>query len=120
MEYQFIRDPIDGFSLEINDEHKVIGQWLITEVGTDIAQLTTLITKIETISQYQTELITGTEYSLTLEAGEALIRANVSQIPVDQSVLLEQALALDDTDMIAECGQLDLLDLLYQWRDFIA
>lgn len=120
MEYQFIRDPIDGFSLEINDEHKVIGQWLTTEIGTDKHKLMLVIANIEATNQYQQHVIPGTEYSLIIESGEAMVRANVSQIPVDPTLLLEQELQLDDTDMIAECGQLDLLDLLYQWQDFIS
>ena len=33
MEYQFIKDTIDGFRLNINDEHSNIARFLVEEIG---------------------------------------------------------------------------------------
>ena len=127
MEYEFVHDAITGearalFSLE----HEVIGPWMEVEVGHNVNKLTDLLTAIDNIETGQSQeiLITGSEYSITLNNEDVSIQTNVSmngslngtgeglpEMLTDEHILLAQ-------NEIAACGLDDFRALLLSWGQF--
>ncbi len=127
MEYEFVHDAITGearalFSLE----HEVIGPWMEVELGNNIHKLTELLTAIDNVEKgYSTEvLITGSEYSVTLNRDDISIQTNVSMngslngsgegLP---EMLTDEHIHLDQNEM-AGCGLDDFRSLLLSWGKF--
>jgi uncharacterized protein YacL (UPF0231 family) len=127
MEYEFVHDAITGearalFSLE----HEVIGPWIEVELGNNITKLTELLTAIDNVEKgHSTEvLITGSEYSVTLNRDDISIQTNVSMngslndseegLP---EMLTDEHIHLDQNEM-AGCGLDDFRDLLLSWGKF--
>jgi uncharacterized protein YacL (UPF0231 family) len=127
MEYEFVHDGITGearalFSLE----HEVIGPWIEVELGNNITKLTELLTAIDNVEKgHSTEvLITGSEYSVTLNRDDISIQTNVSMngslndngegLP---EMLTDEHIHLDQNEM-AGCGLDDFRDLLLSWGKF--
>jgi len=127
MEYEFVHDAITGearalFSLE----HEVIGPWMEVELGNNINKLTELLTAIDNVEKgHSTEvLITGSEYSVTLNRDDISIQTNVSMngslngsgegLP---EMLTDEHIHLDQNEM-AGCGLDDFRSLLLSWGKF--
>jgi len=127
MEYEFVHDAITGearalFSLE----HEVIGPWMEVELGNNIHKLTELLTAIDNVEKgHSTEvLITGSEYSVTLNRDDISIQTNVSMngslngsgegLP---EMLTDEHIHLDQNEM-AGCGLDDFRSLLLSWGKF--
>ncbi|NQY50325.1 MAG: YacL family protein [Colwellia sp.] len=127
MEYEFVHDAITGearalFSLE----HEVIGPWMEVEVGHNVNKLTDLLTAIDNIETGQSQeiLITGSEYSITLNNEDVSIQTNVSMngslngtgegLP---EMLTDEHIHLDQNE-IAACGLDDFRALLLSWGQF--
>jgi len=127
MEYEFVHDAITGearalFSLE----HEVIGPWMEVELGNNIHKLTELLTAIDNVEKgHSTEiLITGSEYSVTLNRDDISIQTNVSMngslngsgegLP---EMLTDEHIHLDQNEM-AGCGIDDFRALLLSWGQF--
>jgi len=127
MEYEFVHDAITGearalFSLE----HEVIGPWMEVELGRDKTKLSELLTAINDIekSQSQEVLITGSEYSITLNRDDISIQTNVSMngtlndngegLP---DMLTDEHIHLDENEC-AGCGLDDFKALLLSWKEF--
>jgi uncharacterized protein YacL (UPF0231 family) len=127
MEYEFVHDAITGearalFSLE----HEVIGPWMEVEIGRDVTKLTELLIAIDNIEagQSQEVLITGSEYSITLNREDVSIQTNVSMngslngsgegLP---EMLTDEHIHLDQNEM-AGCGLDDFRALLLSWGQF--
>jgi len=127
MEYEFVHDAITGearalFSLE----HEVIGPWMEVELGNNINKLTELLTAIDNVEKgHSTEvLITGSEYSVTLNRDDISIQTNVSMngslngsgegLP---EMLTDEHIHLDQNEM-AGCGLDDFRALLLSWGKF--
>ncbi len=127
MEYEFVHDAITGearalFSLE----HEVIGPWMEVELGNNIHKLTELLTAIDNVEKgHSTEiLITGSEYSVTLNRDDISIQTNVSMngslngsgegLP---EMLTDEHIHLDQNEM-AGCGIDDFRALLLSWGKF--
>jgi uncharacterized protein YacL (UPF0231 family) len=127
MEYEFVHDAITGearalFSLE----HEVIGPWMEVEVGHDVTKLSALMTAINHIETGKSTeiLITGSEYSITLNRDDISIQTNVSMNGfLDDSgeglpeMLTDEHIHLDQNEM-AGCGLDDFRTLLLSWRQF--
>ncbi len=127
MEYEFVHDAITGearalFSLE----HEVIGPWMEVELGHNVTKLTDLLTAIDNIETGQSQelLITGSEYSITLNNEDVSIQTNVSMngslngsgesLP---EMLTDEHIHLDQNEM-ASCGLDDFRVLLLSWGQF--
>ena len=127
MEYEFVHDAITGearalFSLE----HEVIGPWMEVELGNNVTKLTELLTAIDDIEKGQSTevLITGSEYSVTLNRDDISIQTNVSMngslngsgegLP---EMLTDEHIHLDQNE-IAGCGLDDFRLLLLSWGKF--
>ena len=127
MEYEFVHDAITGearalFSLE----HAVIGPWMEVEVGHNVNKLTDLLTAIDNIETGRSQeiLITGSEYSITLNNEDVSIQTNVSMngslngsgegLP---EMLTDEHIHLDQNE-IAACGLDDFRALLLSWGQF--
>ena len=127
MEYEFVHDAITGearalFSLE----HEVIGPWMEVEVGHNVNKLTDLLTAIDNVETGQSQeiLITGSEYSITLNNEDVSIQTNVSMngslngsgegLP---EMLTDEHIHLDQNE-IAACGLDDFRALLLSWGQF--
>jgi len=127
MEYEFVHDAITGearalFSLE----HEVIGPWMEVELGNNVNKLTELLTAIDNVEKgHSTEvLITGSEYSITLNRDDISIQTNVSMngslngsgegLP---EMLTDEHIHLDQNE-IAGCGIDDFRALLLSWGKF--
>jgi uncharacterized protein YacL (UPF0231 family) len=131
MEYEFVHDAITGearalFSLE----HEVIGPWMEVEIGRDVTKLTELLIAIDDIEagQAQEVLITGSEYSITLNREDVSIQTNVSMNDslndspqgTDEGLpemLTDEHIHLDQNEM-AGCGLDDFRALLLSWGQF--
>ncbi len=127
MEYQFVHDAITGearalFSLE----HEVIGPWMEVEVGHNVNKLTDLLTAIDNIETGRSQeiLITGSEYSITLNREDVSIQTNVSMngslngcgegLP---EMLTDEHIHLDQNEL-AGCGLDDFRAMLLSWGQF--
>jgi uncharacterized protein YacL (UPF0231 family) len=127
MEYEFVHDAITGearalFSLE----HEVIGPWMEVELGHSVTKLTDLLKAIDNIETGRTQelLITGSEYSITLNNEDVSIQTNVSMngslngsgegLP---EMLTDEHIHLDQNEM-ASCGLDDFRALLLSWGKF--
>ena len=127
MEYEFVHDAITGearalFSLE----HEVIGPWMEVEIGRNVSKLTDLLIAIDNIESGQSHevLITGSEYSITLNREDVSIQTNVSMngslngsgegLP---EMLTDEHIHLDQNEM-AGCGLDDFRALLLSWGQF--
>jgi uncharacterized protein YacL (UPF0231 family) len=122
MEYQFIKDPIDGFRLTISDEQTNIARWLVEETGINSQAVEAFIHEICSISNktsYDYEKI-GSEMVLKLSNGEVLV--SVSHIAVSDSQIdrfEQEMLSLDSSSDISGCGLDDFIDLLKDWHLFL-
>jgi len=122
MEYEFIHDAITGeararFSLE----HEVIGPWIEVELGRNRDKLTQLLTAIDQVEKGQSTeiLITGSEYSVTLNRDDIEIQTNASlngSEPLAE-MLTDEHINLDQNE-IAGCGIDDFRLLLLSWAKF--
>ncbi len=127
MEYEFVHDAITGearalFSLE----HEVIGPWMEVEIGRNVTKLTDLLIAIDNIESGQSQevLITGSEYSITLNSEDVSIQTNLSMngslngsgegLP---EMLTDEHIHLDQNEM-AGCGLDDFRALLLSWGQF--
>ncbi len=127
MEYEFVHDAVTGearalFSLE----HEVIGPWMEVELGHNVTKLTELLTAIDNIDKGQASeiLITGSEYSITLNREDISIQTNVSLngslngsgegLP---EMLTDEHIHLDQNEM-AGCGLEDFRVMLLSWGQF--
>jgi len=127
MEYEFVHDAITGearalFSLE----HEVIGPWMEVELGNNVDKLTELLTAIDNVEKGESTeiLITGSEYSVTLNRDDIAVQTNVSMngslngsgegLP---EMLTDEHIHLDQNEM-AGCGLDDFRALLLSWGKF--
>ncbi|GEK09005.1 YacL family protein [Pseudoalteromonas peptidolytica] len=119
MEYQFIRDPLSGFRARFNDEHALIGRWLSEEL--DHNSVRVLISQLEALSFQKEELIlTGKEIRATFTPQEALFESHaLFHESEDVMQYQEDALALDESGMMAICGYEDFMPMLKEWAEFI-
>ncbi|MEI6895401.1 MAG: YacL family protein [Colwellia sp.] len=127
MEYEFVHDAITGeararFSLE----HEIIGPWMEVELGNDMTQLTELLSAIDAIATGKSQeiLITGSEYSITLNNEDVSIQTNVSlNGALNESgealpdMLTDEHIHLDQNEK-AGCGLDDFRTLLLSWGEF--
>ena len=127
MEYEFVHDAITGearalFSLE----HEVMGPWMEVELGRDGIKLNELLTAIDNVElgKSQEIMITGSEYSITLNRDDISIQTNVSMNgALDDNgeglpdMLTDDHIHLDQNEM-AGCGLDDFRDLLLSWQEF--
>ncbi|WP_286233436.1 YacL family protein [Thalassotalea sediminis] len=122
MEYEFIDDPITGqarakFSLE----HQLLGPWLETEIGHDIDKLSSVLAAVDAVSNgvEQELIVTGNEYSLTINRDDAIVNMNVmlnGEIVMPDN-LTADALQFDFQDGVS-CGVDDFRHLLLSWAKF--
>jgi uncharacterized protein YacL (UPF0231 family) len=96
------------------------------EIGRDVAKLTELLIAIDNIESGQSQdvLITGSEYSITLNREDVSIQTNVSMngslngsgegLP---EMLTDEHIHLDQNEM-AGCGLDDFRALLLSWGQF--
>lgn len=127
MEYEFVHDATTGEARAIFSlEHEVIGPWMEVELGNDVNKLTELLTAIDTVtSQPAKEItITGSEYSITLNADDIAIQTNASMngtlnddaesLP---DMLTDEHINLDQNEL-AGCGVEDFRAMLLSWGRF--
>ena len=127
MEYEFIHDAITGEARALMSlEHEVIGPWIEVELGDDVTKLSELLTVIDSVATEisQEVMITGREYTITLNKEEISIQTNVSMngalndhgegLP---DRLTDEHINLDQNE-IAGCGLDDFRDLLLSWGQF--
>lgn len=122
MEYQFIKDPIDGFRLLITDEHTNIARWLSDETPVSSTAVKQLIENINSHSQsfYHDYQINGKEMVLTVCNGEVAIKINHHGISEQESErFTQEMLSVDTSTDICECGLDDFICLLQDWHDFL-
>lgn len=122
MEYQFIRDPIDGFRLQISDGHTNIARWLVEETPLTSNDISQLITNIKQQSQtYHHDFrINGKEMVLSICNGEVAIETNHHAISEYESDRFDQEmLSVDTATDLCECGLDDFISLLEDWHDFL-
>jgi len=122
MEYEFIHDAITGeararFSLE----HEVIGPWIEVELGHNRDKLTQILTAIDEVEKGESTeiLITGSEYSVTLNRDDIEIQTNASlngSEPLAE-MLTDEHINLDQNE-VAGCGIDDFRLLLLSWAKF--
>lgn len=127
MEYEFVHDTITGearalFSLE----HEVFGPWMEVELGNDVTKLTKFLTAVDDVATglSQEVIITGSEYSITVNKDEISIQTNASMNGVlnEQGeglpdMLTDEHINLDQNE-IAGCGLDDFRALLLSWGKF--
>lgn len=122
MEYQFIKDPIDGFRLLITDEHTNIARWLADETAVTSGAVKQLISNIKLHSQnvYDDFHITGKEMVLSVFNGEVAIKINHHGISEHESDrFTQEMLSVDTATDLCECGLDDFMSLLQDWHDFL-
>lgn len=122
MEYQFIKDPIDGFRLLITDEHTNIARWLSDETPVTSNAVKQLIGNINSHSQsfYHDYQINGKEMVLTVSNGEVAITINHHAISEQESErFTQEMLSVDTSKDVSECGLDDFICLLQNWHDFL-
>ncbi|MCF2825618.1 MULTISPECIES: YacL family protein [unclassified Pseudoalteromonas] len=118
MEYQFIRDPLSGFRARLNDEHALIGRWLSEELAHE--RIVSLLTQLENLPNQKEELVlAGKEIRATFTPQEALFESHALFHESDDiAQYQEDALALDESGMMAVCGYEDFLPMLVEWAEF--
>jgi uncharacterized protein YacL (UPF0231 family) len=122
MEYEFIHDAITGEAkARFSFEHEVIGPWIEVELGHDSGKLTHLLTAIEKVEKGESKeiLITGSEYSVTLNRDEVEVQTNASlngSEPLAE-MLTDEHINLDQNES-AGCGIDDFRVLLLSWAKF--
>ena len=122
MEYQFIKDPIDGFRLNINDEHNNIARFLVEEIGINSQQVLQFKAQVldETnIHGYELRQ-SGKELSLLIFDGEVSVKINHHAVDDIQLERFEQEmLSIESNNDVSECGLDDFLSLLDDWLYFL-
>ncbi|PCK30653.1 YacL family protein [Pseudoalteromonas piscicida] len=118
MEYQFIRDPLSGFRARFNDEHALIGRWLSEEL--EHSDIIELLSQLMALPNQKAELtLVGKEIRVTFSAQEALFESHaLFHEGEDLAQYQDDALALDDSGLMAVCGYEDFMPILSEWADF--
>ena len=122
MEYVFIRDPIDGFIIQFNDEHRHFARFLNEEIGATSQAVERFHLQITTSIACQTHAfdVRGKETVLTVDEGEVSVMMNQMPLVSHELERLEQEmLTVDSNSDRSECGIDDFLDLLLGWYQFL-
>ncbi len=118
MEYQFIKDPISGYCAQVSEGHQLVARWLNEELSVDPikAHFDELIEQY--LSTRQPQRLTGIELDIIVADDEVRFEAHLIHQQVDLSCYQEDQLECEEQGLVAECGLIDLLDLLVGWFDF--
>ncbi len=118
MDYEFRKNLIEGgYSARFSMEHQFIARWVIEDLGTDDARISTLLNHIEAhLANGTTIEQRGREMTLTIEDNEVVIQSN--DLFSEQEFELEQDMDLYQSESIAECGIEDFEAMLHSWRAF--
>lgn len=122
MEFQFISDPVTGkLAARFTSEHEVIGRWLETEVGDNVAMLTHVMASISEVQlgNVVEQKIIGREYHIIITPEEVQVAANSYDelndvIPEE----LSDSVQGFDQQHFAECGLEDFIGVLKSWAKF--
>lgn len=120
MEFEFKTDYLnDSFRAEFSMGHEAVGHWLITEMGTVVADIEQLLAEIAVIKQQENteRVVVGRDFSLILSPQDIMVRANSLQL---EAVLPDgEDLSHYDDESCAECGIEDFETMLHSWMEFI-
>ena len=122
MEYQFIKDPIDGFRLLISDEQANIARWLVDETGISSSAVNDLLVEINQKTSAFTHDVNfrGKEMVMSIVDGEVAVRLNQHGVSdFEQERFDQEMLSVDTTNDLSECGLDDFLSLLEDWYLFL-
>ena len=122
MEFDFIYNTdTKRYSLKLSSEQLALQCFLLDEFEHRASAYQGLLEQLQQLkpqSQYQWD---GKEYRLTIEASEvvichfSLLQEQGGGMALDP----EQDLALDQSQLYAECGLEDLLHVVQQWQQFL-
>lgn len=122
MEFDFIYNTdAKRYSLKLSSEQLALQCFLLDEFERRSSAYQPLLKQLQQLnaqSQYQWD---GKEYRLTVQAAEVVI-CHFSLLQEDGNGMEldpEQDLELDQSQLYAECGLEDLLDLVQQWQQFL-
>ncbi len=116
MDVDYIYDTYDKqHKLHMSGEHFAVANFLNTEFSPkryEVDKINALIEKIESGAK----ALNFAEWSLTIEADEAVLKHNSNEQKVDYK---EESLSLMEWEHEAEFSVCDLISLLVGWVDFI-
>ena len=122
MEYQFIKDPIDGFRLLISDEQANIARWLVDETGISSSAVNDLLVQVDKNTSAFTHDVEfrGKEMVMSIVDGEVAVRVNQHSVSdFEQERFDQEMLSVDTTNDLSECGLDDFVSLLQDWYLFL-
>lgn len=122
MDYQFIRDPISGYSIRISQEHEIIATWITEELGTNKQTVADFYHTLKSLENTMTHdfMLKGREISLSVLDYDVTIKAN--SLYHDNHELAqyeEDHLSLDTSTLEGGCGLEDFIQVIQGWLDFI-
>lgn len=121
MEFKFKTDTLnDSYRVDFSMEHEAFGRWLLSELGTNPADIEALLAKITTIkTQHDVEqLIEGRDFSLTLTNDDAMVMAN--SLHIDEELPEGEDFSHYDAESASECGLDDFEMMLESWLEFVS
>ncbi|CAM4063937.1 YacL family protein [Vibrio neonatus] len=118
MEFEFKR-AFGEYSIKTSMGHEIVGRWLQEEIGRDADKLQQVFALIEQATHNQSEvlLLSGTEISMSIEAGEVTVQENVLQQQTEQE--FEPDMDFYNCESSAACGLEDFSTLIHQWQRFL-
>lgn len=122
MEYQFVNDPITGFSISISSEHQLVGTWLIDELGQDKQHVGLFLERLNALCNLTHHEFTnhGKEIGLLIKDFEVTVISYASYChTADIDHLTHEHIYLDDSGLKNECGLEDFIDLVRHWHAFL-
>lgn len=117
MDYEFKRS-IDGqVQAQFSMGHEAVGYWLNEEVKGNLAIIDTIELAAKSVAGSENEwVLTGHEYTLSIDTQEVMVRANQLDFSSDE---MEEDMHYYDDESLSFCGLTDFLFMLDRYRLFI-
>ncbi|SEA80020.1 YacL family protein [Alkalimonas amylolytica] len=124
MDYEFYYSRDSGnFSLQLPSEQDAIARFLLDEFVLDQAGYHGLLRELHALGQHSSWQYQGKNWSLFVEDGDVLV-CHHSLLELEHEPLPDKLagseLTLDEDNLQAECGLVDLIKLVEQWQVFVA
>lgn len=124
MDYEFYYSRDTGnFNLQLPSEQDAIARFLLDEFVLDQAGYHLLLRELHALDQHCSWQYQGKNWSLFVEDGDVLV-CHHSLLEQEHEPLPDKLagseLTLDEDNLQAECGLVDLIALIEQWQVFVA